>query len=204
MPTFNQNSTGRVAIAISLSALLGILTLSLLYAGLAFFGPVNDLINAGFALLSAILAWQFNPLLRQRAPNSARYYLLVAWAGAAANIINSILVASGQMDWMTGAMYSGIGYGLFGVWLLALNRMVTPHLFESPAIPRLGIITAAGMMLGLLAAPMLAMQVNLAQNPLVMVVFMGTAAGYLLYPVWTWISGRRLLRKSSPSTVPVN
>ena len=203
MAAFNHNSTGRVAMAVTGSALLGILTLSLLYAGLPFFGPVNDLINAGFALLSAILAWQFNPLLRGRAPNSARYYLLAAWAGAAVNMINSVLVAFGQMHWMTGAVYTGLGYGLFGVWLLALNRMVTPQLFGSPAIPRLGIITAAGMMLGLLAAPMLAMQVNLAQNPLVIVVFIGTAAGYLLYPVWTWMLGRRLLRKPSPSTVPV-
>ena len=202
MATFHRNSTGRIAIAVSLSALLGILTLSLMYAGLPFFGPVNDLINAGFALLSAILAWQFNPLLHERAPNSARNYLLAAWAGAAANIINSILVAFGQMDWVTGAMYTGIGYGLFGIWLLALNRMVTPQLFTASSIPRLGIITAAGMMLGLLAGPMLAMQVNLAQNPLVMVVFMGTAAGYLLYPVWTWMLGRRLLRKSSSATAP--
>ena len=48
------------------------------------------------------------------------------------------------------------------------------------------------MMSGLLAAPMLAMQVNLSQNPLVMVVFIGTGAGYLLYPVWTWMSGRKM------------
>ena len=202
MAAFNYNSTGRVAIAVAVSALLGILTLSLMYAGLAFFGPVNDLINAGFALLSAILAWQFNPLMQEHAPNSARYYLLVAWAGAAANIINSVLVAFGQMDWMTGAMYSGIGYGLFGMWLLALNRMVTPQLFGSPALSRLGVITAAGMLLGLLAGPMLAMQVNLAQNPLVTVIFVGTGAGYLLYPLWTWFLGRRLLRRSTAATAP--
>jgi hypothetical protein len=51
---------------------------------------------------------------------------------------------------------------------------------------------------------MLATQVNLAQNPLVMVVFVGTAAGYLLYPVWTWMLGRKLVRKPYPSTLPVN
>jgi hypothetical protein len=204
MSTFNTTSSGRIALAVTVSALLGILTLSLMVSGLPFFGPVNDLINAGFALFSAILAWQFNPLMRQRAPNSARYYLLVAWAGAAAIVINSVLVASGQMDWMTGAMYTGIGYGLFGVWLLALNRMVTPQLFESTSIPRLGVITAAGMMSGLLAGPMLAMQANLADNPLVSVVFMGTAAGYLLYPLWTWMLGRRLLREPFPSMVPVD
>ena len=43
--TFDPSKTGRTALAIAVGALISIITLTLLYSGLPFFGPVNELTN---------------------------------------------------------------------------------------------------------------------------------------------------------------
>ena len=195
MKPFNSRSVGQTAIAITILFVLGIITLALLYSGFPFFGPVNDLINAAIGIMCGVLAWAFHALLRERT-QAAGLYLLAAWAGVAALFVNSILVAFGQMHWMTGGMYSGIGYGLLGVWLLALSLKVLPGLFEKPLLARLGVITAAAMLCGLLAGPFMGLRVNFNQNLLVAIAYSGAALGFLLFPIWTWLLGRRLLNKS--------
>jgi len=191
--TLNYRTTAQIAIAIAITAVISIITLTLLYSGLPFFGPVNDLTNAVGGLLSALLVWQFHTLLRERAPNTAIFFLLAAWIGSVAIIINSLLVAFGRMHWMTGGMYTAIGYGLIGIWLFALHRQFGLGEFLPSGILKLGVIAAIAMLFGLLAGPLLAYGVNLAKNPVVSIAYLGAAAGWLLYPVWCWLVGRRLL-----------
>lgn len=193
MDAFNSQSTGRIAIAIAATAALSIVTLAAFYAGIRIFGPINDITNAIGGLLSAALAWQFRALLHQRAPRTAGLFLLVALAGSAAIVINSILVAFGHMHWMTGGMYTAIGYGLLGIWLLALLRLIGPQEFQTPGMLRLGTIAAGAMLFGLLAGPLLASGASLDEYPLVGIAFVGAAAGGLFYPVWCWLVGRRLM-----------
>jgi hypothetical protein len=197
METFNYRSTRPLTVSMAVTALLAIMTLALLYSGFPFFGPVNDLVNALFALLSAVLAASLHVQMRKHLPGTALYFMLAVWAGSVLIIINSILVAIGQMDWMTGGMYTAIGYSLTGIWLLVLNQKVVPQLTDSPGLSRLGTVTAIGMLFGLLAGPLLAMRVSLTQNPLAMIAFAGAGVGYLLYPVWAWLLGRRLLKESA-------
>jgi hypothetical protein len=189
----NYRTTAQLAIAIAITAVISIITLTLLYSGMPFFGPINDLTNAVGGLLSALFVWQFHALLRERAPSTANFFLLAALIGSAAIIINSVLVAFGQMHWMTGGMYTAIGYGLIGIWLLAFHGLAGPRAFLSQGDVRLGTIAAIAMLFGLLAGPLLASGVSFAENPLVGIAYLGAAAGWLLYPLWCWLLGRRFL-----------
>ncbi len=191
--TTNYHTITQIAIAIPITAVISIITLTLLYSGIPFFGPVNDLTNAVGGLLSALLVWQFHNLLRERAPNAAIFFLLAAWIGSAAIIINSLLVAFGRMHWMTGGMYTAIGYGLIGIWLLALHRLIGPQAFLTPGVVRLGTIAAVAMLFGLLAGPLLASGISFAENPLVGVAYIGAAVGWLLFPLWCLLLGRRIM-----------
>jgi len=195
-PSFTPILAGRIGIAIGIAAVVSIVTLSLLYSGIpAFdvFGKINDLTNAVGGLLSALLAWQFHALLRERAPATALLFLLLAWAGSAAIAGNSLLVAFGQMHWMTGGMYTALGLGLQGIWLFALLRLIGPQAYLTPGLARLGTVAAVAMWFGLLAGPLLVVKTDLNQNPLVWVVFIGAAGGWLLYPLWCWLVGRMLV-----------
>lgn len=80
---------------------------------------------------------------------------------------------------MTGGMYAAIGYGLLGIWLLALHRLSGAHPFLTPGIARLGTLVAIAMLFGLLASG-----VSYTMNLLASVAYLGSAAGWLLYPVW--------------------
>lgn len=191
--SFNPAVTGRIAIAIAITALVSIITLALLYSNLPPFGPINDLTNAVGGLLSGLLIWQFHALLRERAPGAATLFLLAGWAGSAAIIINSLLVAFRQMHWMTGGMYTAIGFGLQGIWLLALLRLIGPQSFLTPGLARLGTTAAIAMLFGLMAGPLLALGTSLIAGPLVWVAYVGAGAGWLLYPIWCWRVGRRLV-----------
>jgi hypothetical protein len=191
--TMNYRTTAGIAIAIAITAVISIITLSLLYSGIPFFGPINDLTNAVGGLFSALLVWQFHALLRERTSNTAIFFSLAAWIGSAAIIINSLLVAFGSMHWMTGGMYTAIGYGLIGIWLLAFHRLVGTQAFLTPGVLRLGTIAAVAMLFGLLAGPLLTSGISFAENPLVSVAYIGAAAGWLLFPVWCWLVGRSIL-----------
>ena len=190
--SLDRSRTGRIATAIAVTAVVSVVTLALLYSGLPFFGPVNDLTNALNGLLIALLAWQFHAILKERAPGAAAVLLLIAWAGSAAIIGNSLLVAFGQMYWMTGGMYTLLGYGLLGIWLLAFLRLAGPHPFLTARLVRLGTVAAVAMLFGLLAGPALASGVAFTQSPLVWVAYSGAAAGWLLFPLWCWRMGRAL------------
>jgi len=191
--SLNTQATGQIAMAIAITALASIITLSLLYAGIPIFGPINDLTNAVGGVFSAMLAWQFHALLRERAPGTAVIFLLAAWVGSVVIIVNSVLVAFGQMHWMTGGMYTAIGYGLLGIWLLGLIRLIGPLSILSPGLIRLGTIASVAMLFGLLAGPLLAARVSLENNSLVWGAYIGAAAGWLLFPVWCWLVGQRLI-----------
>jgi hypothetical protein len=190
---FDPLKAGWIAIAIAVTAMISVITIVLLFSGNPVFGPINDITNAVLGLLSAWFVWQLQALLRERLPGTAILFLLAASVGAAAIIVSSLLVAFGRMHWMTGALYMAMGYGLFGAWLLALHRLPGSLTFLTPGIARLGIITASGMLFGLLAVPLLATHVSFARNLLTGMTYLGILAGYLLYPLWCWLAGRVLV-----------
>lgn len=185
---------GRNAVAIAVTAAVSIVTLGLLTSGLPIFGPINDLTNAVGGLLTAVLVWRLHRALLRRGGAALPALVVTAWVGSAAIIVNSILVAAGRMHWMTGGMYTAIGYGLLGVWLLGRLRALAAAGLVTTGHRRLGGVAGGLMLLGLLAGPALGSGAALDTNPIVWVGFAGVTAGLLLYPLWCWLVGRRLLR----------
>jgi hypothetical protein len=189
---FNPQLTSQLAGAIAIAAVAGVVTLALLYAGIPFFGPVNDLINAASAILIAVFVWQFHPLIRERSAVLAVLLLLFAMAGVAAIAGNSVVVAFGRMDWKIGGMYTGIGYGLIGVWLAGMLLALKASSFPAPGLVTFGLILGFCMLLGFLAGPLLAGKLELEFKPLVWLAYAGMGGGWVLFPVWCWLLASRL------------
>ena len=193
MNTFDPQLTGKLASAIVVTAILSIITLALLYSGVPIFGLINDLTNAASGVLIAVMAWQFHSLLRERVSGVALLFLMIVFVGTAAIIINSILVAFGRMHWLTGGIYTAIGYGLIGIWLLVLIRMIAPQPFLTSGLIRLGTVTGFALLFCLPAAPLMGFGEKLEMNALIIIVFFGAGTGWLLFPIWCWQLGRKLI-----------
>ena len=182
--------TPQLLVGIAVGAFASVVTLALLYAGLPVFGPVNDLINAVVGFVIALLAWQFFAAQPKSLPSVAG--LLLCWAGVALIIGNSVWVAFGRMDWKVGGMYTGIGYGLIGGWLLitllfsSLAREFPPALWWS------GLVIGIALVFGLAAGPLLAERLSIKIQPLVWVAYGMTTLGWLGFPVWCWMLSRTL------------
>ena len=182
--------TPQLLVAIAVGALVSVVTLTLLYAGLPFFGPVNDLTNAVIGLVIALLARQFFAALPKSLPSVAG--LLLCWAGAALIIGNSVLVAFGRMDWKVGGMYTGMGYGLIGAWLLLTLLFSRLTRQFPPALWWLGVAIGIALLFGLVAGPLLAGRLSIKIQPLVWVVYAMTALGWIGFPIWSWMLSRML------------
>lgn len=193
MDTLNPQVTAGLGIAILIAALLSILTLVLLYSGLPAFGPLNDLINAISGLLIAAFVWQFHATILARSPLLAVLLLIIAWVGVAAIAVNSLLVAAGCMHWTTGGMYTAIGYALVGIWLLALLCASGAQSFVPTGLIRLGALSGVALLFGLAAGPLLASAVGFTSSPFVALAYLGSGTGWLLFPLWCWLLGRRLV-----------
>ena len=186
MNDFSPQLTQQLGAAIAITAVLSVLTLILLYTGIPFFGPVNDLITAVGGILIAGLALQFHPLLSEEIDGLALVPLLIAWAGAALIAVNAVLVAFGQMDWMLGGMYTAVGYALIGVWLLALLLILRDLPPMDLGLARLGLIAGTAMLFGFLAGPLLAGRLEMTLKPLAWIAYAAAGAGFILFPIWCW------------------
>jgi hypothetical protein len=152
---------------------------------------VNDIINAVVGLMIGLLAWQFFAALPSKSPVSVAG-LLFCWAGAALLIGNSVLVAFGRMDWKEGGMYTGIGYGLIGGWLL-LTLLFSGLAREFPPAPwRSGLAIGIALVFGLAAGPLLAGRLSIKIQPLVWVAYVMTGLGWVGFPIWCWMLSRTL------------
>jgi hypothetical protein len=183
--------TTQLLIAIAIGALVSIITLTLLYSGLPLFGSVNDLTNAVVGFMIGLLAWQFFAALPRKTLQSV-VGLLFCWAGAALIIGNSVLVAFGRMDWKEGGMYTGIGYGLIGVWLL-VTLLFSSLAREFPtALWWSGLAIGIALVFGLAAGPLLTGTLSIKIQPLVWVAYAMTVLGWIGFPIWCWTLFRRL------------
>lgn len=192
MTNFNPQFTQQVVFAYVIVTILAIITLSLLYAGIPFFGPVNDILTAVSAVLIAILIWQLFPLIREKNALVGIVFSLIAWAGTAAIAINAVMVAFGGLGWKEGGMYTAVGFALVGIWLIALLFTIPPQPFLTDGLVRLGIIAGVAMLFGFLAGPLMAERLDLAVKPIVWLAYVGAGAGWLMFPVWCWMLSKSL------------
>ena len=190
---FNQNRTGRIGIMIGILAVVSIVTLSLLYSGFPFFGPVNDMTNAVVGVLYFSLAFHIDKLLRPQSARQATFLLFMAFITMLFTTINSVLVAFGQMHWMVGGMYTAIGLGFLGIWLLSVLRSGVLSRYLSPGLSRLAMVAGILMLVGFVAGPLFIAGGDITQNPLVNVAFIGTGGAWVLFPIWSYLVGRKML-----------
>ena len=106
----------------TVTALVGVLAsaaLVLMYLGLGFFGPVNDVLGAVTGVLVMLVALATRDLL----PDSAALRLLAlatAVLGAILVVIGSVLVVTGLTGWYRAGLWSSLGWGVLGLWFLVL------------------------------------------------------------------------------------
>ncbi len=175
---FNRRQAGQTGILIGIAAVVSIITLSLLYSGLPFFGPVNDLTNAVAGVLYFALAFQVDALVRQQSGGKANFLLAMAGIAMLFTTINSVLVAIGQLFWTTGGMYTAIGLGFLGIWLTGVLRTGVLESFMTIRTNRLGTVAGYAMLVGFVAGP--AFTGWTVTNSLIYISYIGAGAGWLM------------------------
>lgn len=150
MDSLSSRVINRLTITIAVVAIVSIVSLILFFIFGGFWGPLNDLTIAVFALLSAALAWMLHPFFRTQSPRLSYFMLIAAIAGAVIASIGSALVMSGTTSWQFAGSVNALGFAFIGIWLFAFNY----HVRLTDAFPqnltRLGQISGALSALGLL------------------------------------------------------
>ena len=194
---FSATTTGWIAIATGVSAILALIFLTLMYTVNQSFGRVNDVFNSVIGISSVVLAWMLYAEHHAKSPLMSQFALALAVVGAIFTIIGSILIIFGFKDFVLAGWYSSIGYALIGFWLAAFCYA----LLYGDALPHnmvtFGIVVGAFMAIGLLGIPGIIAGVDSMETMpwYLYVAFFGWLGTYILYPIWTIWLGRNLLLK---------
>jgi hypothetical protein len=194
---FSTATTGWIGIATGVSAVLAVIFLTLMYTVNQSFGKVNDVFNSVIGISSAVLAWMLYAEHHAKSPLMSQIALALAVVGAIFTIIGSILIIFGFTDFVLAGWYSGIGYALIGLWLVAFCY----SLLSSDALPYslviFGIVLGAFMAIGLLGIPGIFAGIDSMESMpwYLYVAFLGWLGTYMMYHVWTIWLGRNLLLK---------
>jgi hypothetical protein len=119
-------------------------------------------------------------------------------------MIGSALVVSGTTGWFLAGLVSSVGFAGIGAWLacLCLRGDVAPA--STPGLRALGLAAGSLMVLGLAAAPALALRLDDPASAPAWA-WIGSAGWlgiYVAYPAWAIGLGIRLLRHVGQGSVP--
>ena len=194
---YSTSTIGWVALATGITVILAVISLILMFTVSMFFGAVNDVLNGIFGISSAVLAWMFYAGHHVRSPVIDRITLALATAGAIFSIVGSVLILYGFTGFFLAGLYSSLGNGLIGVWLVALCYSMQRSDMLPPSLTLFGFVTGAFMALGLIGIPgILARIDSMAFMPWYLyLALLGWLGTYVLYPIWTIWLGRNLLSK---------
>ena len=192
---FSTATTGWIAIATGISAILSIIFLILMYTVNPAFGRVNDVFNSIIGISSVVLAGMLYAEYHAKSPLMSQLALALAVVGAVFVIIGSILIIFGFTGFVLAGWYSSVGFALIGLWLAAFCYAF----LHSDGLPHnlviFGIVVAAFMVIGLLGIPGIFAGIDsMASMPWYLYgAFFGWLGIYILYPIWTIWLGRNLL-----------
>lgn len=195
MSTFSSSSIGRIAIAIAVVELIGLVFITLFYSIGGLFGPLNDLCVGLGGILSGGLAWMLYPMHRSHAPRLSRFTLGAALIGACIAPVGSGLVILRVTGWFFAGLVTTFGYSLIGLWLLALSYSALRWRAFPRRLAQLGIIAGAITAIGLLASPGILVgtdAINSAQWFVLASMFLGGLGWAILYTIWCMWLGRLL------------
>jgi hypothetical protein len=150
MENIPSRAISRLTVAMGITAIVSIVSLILFFIFGGFWGPLNDLTIAVFALMSAALAGLLHPFFRAQSPRLSYSMLIAAIAGAVIACIGSALVMSGTTSWQLAGSVNALGYAFIGVWLLAFNFHARLTDVFPQNLTRLGQISGALSAFGLL------------------------------------------------------
>jgi hypothetical protein len=183
-----HRDTGRLALAIGITAAGSAVCLATYFAVQGPFGTINDIGNAATGVLSAALAWRLRRQIPGRAANAV---VGAAIAGAGLTVAGSALVVSGTTGFFLAGLVSSVGFAGIGAWLVVLNGSGA-----LPPWPRrlrsLGIAAGALMTLGIAAAPgvVLGLDDMAAAPAWAWIGLVGWLGIYVAYPAWAiWLAG---------------
>jgi hypothetical protein len=167
-----------VAVAVTVAGAVALIVVYYLVGGP--FGTFNDLANALVGVLSAVLAAQTARLGVHPAAVAA------AGAGGALMVVGSWLVITGRSGWVLAGLVSAFGAAVVGAWLLALNRTMARTATLPRGLTRLGSVSGAVMLLGVLVIPEILARSDTWEDLRWFGVagFMGWFGAYVGYPVW--------------------
>ena len=194
---FSASTIGWVAIVTGVSAILAVIFLTLMATVKPSFGKVNDVFNAIIGISSAVLAWMLYAEHHAKSPLMSQIALTLALVGAIFTIVGSVLIIYGFTDFVLAGWYTGVGYALIGLWLVAfcysMQRGDTlPH-----NLILFGLVVGAFMVVGLIGIPGIFTGIDSMESMpwYLYIAFFGYLGTYILYPIWTIWLGRNLLLK---------
>jgi hypothetical protein len=194
---FSSVTTGWIAIATGVSAILAIVCLILMYTVNQSFGRINDVFNSIIGITSVLLAWRLYAEYHARSPLVSQIALALTVVGMIFTIIGSILIIFGFTNFVLAGWYSSIGYALIGFWLAGfcyafLHGDALPHNLVS-----FGVVVGVFMAIGLLGIPGILAGIDSMESMpwYLYVAFFGWLGTYIMYPIWTIWLGRYLLLK---------
>ena len=197
MENIPSRAISRLTVAIGITAIVSIVSLILFFIFGGFWGPLNDLTIAVFALMSAALAWLLHPFFRAQSPRLSYSMLIAAIAGAAIACIGSALVMSGTTSWQLAGSVNALGYAFIGVWLLAFNFYARLTDVFPQNLTRLGQISGALSAFGLLNVLGIFGLVD-AQSDVSWLLYLAQFGGLggILLLAWTVWLGRVILKST--------
>ena len=197
MENILSRAISRLTVAMGITAIVSIVSLILFFIFGGFWGPLNDLTIAVFALMSAALAWLFHPFFRAQSPRLSYSMLIAAIAGAVIACIGSALVMSGTTSWQLAGSVNAMGYAFIGVWLLAFNFYARLTDVFPQNLTRLGQISGALSAFGLLNMLGIFGLVD-AQSDVSWLLYLAQFGGLgeILLLVWTVWLGRVILKST--------
>jgi hypothetical protein len=196
MEDARARDTGRLAIAVGTVAAGSAISLATYFVAQGPFGTINDIGNAATGVLSACLAWRLRDRLTGRTGDVA---LAAAMAGGAITVLGSALVVFHTTGFFLAGLVSSVGFAGIGAWLVALNRRAGDAGWTR-RVRTLGMSAGALMMVGILAAPGIALRLDdAATAPLwAWIGGLGWLSTYVVYPAWAiWLGmlGTRRARR---------
>ena|SRR6185503_14968797 len=177
----------RLAIATGVVGLGAVVSLAAMFVIAGPFGTINDLLNAVLAVLAAWLVWS----LRTRSTSGP--VTALSFVGAAVAVVGSALVTSGATGFFLAGMVSGVGFGLIGIALVAVERSLGEASETPRGVAQLGTVAGTAMAVGLVGIPAVALRLDdMSTAPTwTWIAFVGWLGTFVLLPIWALRLGGR-------------
>jgi hypothetical protein len=195
---FSANMIGYVALATGIVGIFGFIFIILFFTVGQPFGTFNDICISLTALLSVILVWMMYPGYHAQIPLFSKIAILIATIGAILVLIGSALAISGSKGWFLSGLYMAAGNAMIGLWLLVLSYSALRSNSLPHSLVIFGFISGLILALGLVTIPGILRGIDTQEYELTIVnsIWWASSLGYLaLYPTWCILLGRTLLRQ---------